>query len=345
MKYTDPSRLALITACLITALYLAFLVIRHFFLPAMTGFIILSAAGMFFFSFLIFRYTLQRFVYEKIRVIYKIIRRQKTQHEPGEKNLKPTALDRVEKEVELWTQQQQLEIEELKRLAAYRREFIGNVSHELKTPIFNIQGYVLTLLDGAIHDPGINQQYLERTEKSINRLIAIVEDLEDIARMESGEMKLHLASFDIVQLTREVFEILESKAEIRKVNLSFESPVTRPVFVFADREKIRQALTNLVENSIKYGRENGNTRVSFFDMDENILVEVTDNGSGIEAANLPRLFERFFRTDKARSRDEGGSGLGLAIVKHILEVHGQTVTVRSTIGVGTTFGFTVEKGR
>lgn len=214
----------------------------------------------------------------------------------------------------------------------------------MKTPIFNIQGYVLTLLDGGLEDPSINKEYLLRTEKSINRMIAIVEDLETISQLESSELQLNLKKTDILALTREVMEFLEIKARKRNNTVYFGGNYEKPVYILADKERLRQVLINLIDNSIKYGnQEDGSTKISFFDMDENILVEVTDNGNGINEADLPRIFERFYRTDKGRSREQGGSGLGLAIVKHIIEAHDQTIHVRSTQGVGTTFAFTMKK--
>ena len=216
--------------------------------------------------------------------------------------------------------------------------------HELKTPIFNIQGYVLSLLDGGLDDPEIRKEYLIRTDKNINRMIHIVEDLEAISKLESGELKLTLERIDIIILVREVFEFLDMVASKSNIKLMFGKNYEKAVFVNADKEKIRQVLINLIDNSIKYGNKGGTTTVSFFDMDENILIEVTDTGIGVEQNDIPRLFERFYRTDKGRSREHGGTGLGLAIVKHIIEAHNQTINVRSTIGIGTTFAFTLKKG-
>jgi two-component system phosphate regulon sensor histidine kinase PhoR len=252
-------------------------------------------------------------------------------------------ISKVNEEVTEWAQDRRQEIEELKKLEAYRREFIGNVSHELKTPLFNIQGYILTLLDGGLDDPTINKEYLERSSKNIERMISIVEDLEVISRFETGEMKLDMINFDIVELSTDVIELLEVKAKKKNIRLNLAREYEKPLFVNADKERIRQVLINLVDNSIKYGTDGGKTKVGFFDMDENILIEVTDNGLGVDSKDIPRLFERFFRVDKSRSREQGGSGLGLAIVKHIIEAHHQTINVRSTIGVGTTFAFTLQK--
>jgi two-component system, OmpR family, phosphate regulon sensor histidine kinase PhoR len=232
----------------------------------------------------------------------------------------------------------------LKKMETFRRDFLGNVSHELKTPIFNIQGYVLTLLDGGLEDKTINREYLLRTEKSIDRMITIVEDLETISKLESGAEKLKIIKFDLLQMTKDVMEFLEMKAKQKNIQISFAANYEKPVFVAADRQQINQVMINLIDNSLKYGNENGKTKISFFDMDENILVEITDDGIGIEKQDVPRIFERFYRTDKSRSREQGGSGLGLAIVKHIIEAHKQTINVRSAIGAGSTFAFTLKKG-
>lgn len=305
------------------------------------AYVILSFST-FAFAFGIASFLVKRFLIEKLRLIYKIIRTSKSsKDEKKEKVL--SSLDKVNKEVIEWTENKKKEIEELKRMATYRREFLGNVSHELKTPIFNIQGYVLTLLDGGLDDPSINKQYLLRTEKSINRMIALVEDLEKISQLESGELQLNHSKFDISALSRDVIEFLEIKTRKKKVSITFPQP-EKSYFVYADRERTREVLINLIDNSIKYGNSNhAETKISFFDMDKHILVEISDNGPGIETSELPRIFERFYRVDKARSRELGGSGLGLAIVKHIIEAHEETINVRSSPGIGTTFAFTLPK--
>ena len=346
LNYSDPGKLAFGNALIlmVISLLLNILVVVLFynqllFWPVI-GVNILIALLVFF----LFRYTIEKFIYEKIKIIYKTIRNLKLPKEGDRPSIKGAALDKVNQEVIEWSETKKQEIEELKKMARYRREFLGNVSHELKTPIFNIQGYVLTLLDGGLDDPSINKEYLLRTEKSINRMIAIVEDLETISQLEASELKLNTTKFDIVGLTREVIEFLEIKSKKRDKIIGFDRNYDKPILVLADKERIRQVLINLIDNSIKYGNpEHGKTKISFFDMDENTLIEITDNGNGIDAADLPRVFERFFRTDKGRSREQGGTGLGLAIVKHIIEAHDQTINVRSTVGVGTTFAFTLKK--
>ncbi len=351
MKFHEPKNLAFLNAGVITGAYaiLFFMSVGIIFEHAFIHFysflaLIVSSAVIFIIAYAIFLHTLEKFIYSKIRLIYKSIhsvkvgKREQPSHQPAN-NL----IDNVREEVENWESEKQLEIEQLKRLEQYRREFIGNVSHELKTPLFNIQGYVSTLLDGGLEDPAVNREYLRRTEKSIERLVKILEDLDEISQLESGQMKLKITRFDIVGLTREVTELLEMKARKHEILLVLNDP-GKPALVEGDKDKIRQVLTNIIDNSIRYGsRENGKTKITFFDMDENILTEITDNGIGIDPADLARVFERFYRTDRGRAATKKGKGLGLAIVKHIVEAHHQTINVRSTIGVGTTFGFTLKK--
>ena len=291
------------------------------------------------FSFVIIFYLVKKFFYEKIRVIYKIIYKFK-----GTSSIKELDINVVEKEAEEWAEAKEEELRQMKKDESYRREFIGNVSHELKTPIFNIQGYVQTLLDGGLQDDTINMKYLQRADKSVERMINIVEDLEVISRLETEQSELDIQSFNINNLVNEVFEQLEIQAH--EMDISFElNNQSNSNFVNGDRAKLQQVFINLVSNSIKYGKKGGKTIVRILDMDDNILVEVADNGIGIDQVSLSRLFERFYRVDKNRSREIGGTGLGLAIVKHILEGHNQTISVRSTKGVGSTFSFILEKGK
>jgi len=238
---------------------------------------------------------------------------------------------------------QNINIPESSSTEKYRKEYLGNVSHELKTPIFNIQGYILTLLDGGIDDSNVNRMYLERAEKSINRMISIVDDLGIISSLESGELKLEITRFNIIHLAEEVFETQEIRAKKYNVTLKHTHASHKPIFVEADRERIYQALNNLVLNSINYGKKNGVTTISFTDIGENIMVEIADDGIGIAKKDIPRLFERFYRVDRSRSRNMGGTGLGLAIVKHIIEAHKQTVSLNSKIKKGSTFSFTLKK--
>jgi two-component system phosphate regulon sensor histidine kinase PhoR len=311
--------------------------------------VFICSLSVFGITYLVFQFIVKRYINDRIKPIYKNIHNLKVSRgikKNSNINLKEDIIKKVNDDVAEWTQQNEKVIDELKKMEAYRREFLGNVSHELKTPIFNVQGYILTLLEGAIDDPEVSKEYLEKTDKNIDRMIHIVKDLEIISKLESGEIELNISMFDFVALSREIFDILEIKAKRKNIRLVFHGKVDSgsQIFVMADKEKIRQVLTNLIENSINYGIEGGRTKLSFYDMDENILCEVSDNGIGIEEMYIPRLFERFYRVDKSRSRNQGGSGLGLAIVKHIIESHHQTINVRSATGVGSTFSFTLKKG-
>jgi two-component system, OmpR family, phosphate regulon sensor histidine kinase PhoR len=298
-------------------------------------------------AFVINFYLIRYYIFRRIKLIYKIIHRHKGGPDAKLKveriDMRRSILDEVETEVGEWAEDYSRDLEELERLAVYRRRFLGDVSHELKTPIFNIQGYVHTLLDGAVHDPAVNLQYLQRAAKNIERLQNIVEDLETVNKLEAGQMILEMREFDIHDLVEEIFEDLEMRTRELKVRLMFKEGAHPHFRVRADKESIRQVLVNLLYNSIKYGKDEGVTKVSFYDMESYILVEVSDNGIGIAEEHLNHVFDRFYRVDKSRSREAGGTGLGLSIVKHIVEAHKQKVTVRSTKGQGSTFGFTLEK--
>ena len=252
-------------------------------------------------------------------------------------------LEDVEREVDEWSEKHDKDLAALEELATYRRRFIGDVSHELKTPIFNIQGFIHTLLDGALHDPKVNLLYLQRAARNIERLQTIVEDLETINKLEAGQMILDLQEFDLHGLSDEVYADLEMRANERQIRLTYKDGANQNFRVRADKESIRQVLMNLVHNSIKYGKEGGLTKISFYDLETYVLVEVSDNGIGITSEHLNHVFDRFYRVDKHRSREAGGTGLGLSIVKHIVEAHKQTINVRSSEGQGSTFGFTLEK--
>ncbi len=350
MNDSSPKKLALSSAFAVAIAFSGILLLGELFsLIKLTWYVYpLGAFLIFSASFFLFYYILNHFIYNKIRLIYKTIhslkapKEQKQENSYSDNNL----IEKAGEEVAAWASDKSKEIDDLKKLEAYRREFLGNVSHELKTPIFNIQGYVLTLLDGGLDDPSINRNYLLRTEQSINRMISIVDDLETISRLESGQITLKHEHFDMMVLVRDVMDMLEIDAAQKKTSLIFGQKYDRPVVVFADRQNIQQVITNLLVNAIKYGTQNGRVKVSFFDMDEHVLIEVSDSGIGIPREELPRVFERFYRGEKSRTRNHGGgSGLGLAIVKHIIEAHGQTINVRSTLGVGTTFGFTLKKGK
>jgi two-component system phosphate regulon sensor histidine kinase PhoR len=307
--------------------------------------IILTVALFFVSAYFIIQFALNKFILEKIRPIYKIIDYVPRKGKQAKLKLKPdfVELSEVEHDVEEWAQNQLKEIERLKEMERYRKDFVGNVSHELKTPIFNIQGYILTLLEGGLEDPNINKLYLNRTEKSIDRMISIVEDLESITKLETGELKPRYGVFDIVKVVEEVFELEQRLSKERKITLEFANKPDKPILVNADKKRIVEVLTNLVINGLKYGKRKGFIKVGFYNFDDKIMVEVSDNGIGIDKKDLPRIFERFYRVDKSRSREQGGTGLGLSIVKHIIEAHHQTINVQSELDEGTTFTFTLEK--
>jgi two-component system phosphate regulon sensor histidine kinase PhoR len=291
-------------------------------------------------------FMVQRFIYRKIKLIYKLIYQTKAskREEFYYKNILPQkSIDEVREDVEAWAEQRKAEIELLKQNEAYRKEFLQNLSHELKTPIFAIQGYVDTLLNGALENPDVNKKFLSSTSRNIDRLVNLVDDLDEISKLERGEQLLYKENFVIQELVKEVYETLSIKAEEHNIRLVIKKGCELPLTVFADKEKIRQAFINLVDNAIKYGKKNGEIEASAYKIDgKRILIEITDDGAGISEEHIGRIFERFYRTDMARSRKVGGSGLGLAICKHIIEAHGHAIHVRSTPEVGSTFGFTLE---
>lgn len=348
MRFSSPIRLVLymsaVVLVIVTGVYLALSAAEVTVFS--WKFLAWFAGASFLLVFLFLRNIMRNYLTEKFKLIYKTIQNLKlTKEEKRNKQFRMSAdaLNEVEQEVTDWAESKRSEIEQLRKLETYRREFLENVSHELRTPLFNIQGYVSSLSAGAIDDPAVNRDYLEKTEANIDRMIEMIEDLEVISRLESGEMQLDESHFDLYSLCKEVLHHLEDLAAAKNITLKFGAETNIGLFVYADREKIRQVLVNLVTNSIRYGIDNGRTKISIYDMVENFLVEISDNGIGIEEKHLPRLFERFYRVDRSRTRTEGGTGLGLAIVKHIVEAHGQTVNVRSTQGLGSTFSFTVRK--
>ncbi len=350
MKESSPKKLAIFSAFILSLTFVLVMVLYYMSLRHVPVWMLIMGGGalVFTLTYTLFYYILNRFIYDKIRLIYKTIRDLKTSGSARREQLfsDMDLISRASEEVAAWASDKKKEIEDLKKLEAYRREFLGNVSHELKTPIFNIQGYVLTLLDGGLDDPDVNRKYLVRTEQSINRMISIVHDLETISKLESGEIQLIYSHFDMVRLVGEVMELMEREAEKQHISMVFGRNYDVPVMVYADRKSILQVVTNLIANAIKYGTDHGRVKISFFDMDENILTEVTDSGIGIPREEIPRVFERFYRGEKSRTRSGGGgSGLGLSIVKHILEAHKQTINVRSKPGLGSTFAFTLKKGK
>lgn len=307
---------------------------------------LLSFAVLFIISYLLIRYFTERFIYRHIKLIYKFISQTKAtkREEFYNKSLLPEkSLQEVSEEVEKWAEQKKAEIETLKQNEQYRKEFLQNLSHELKTPIFAVQGYVDTLLSGAMHKEEVAKKFLLNTSKNIDRLVNLVDDLDEISKLESGEQELYKENFVIQELVQEIFDSLSIKAANKNIRAGIKKGCELPITVYADKEKIRMVLINLVDNAIKYGKQNGNINFSAYKTHGNlVLIEISDDGFGIAEEHLTRIFERFYRTDLARSRKEGGSGLGLSICKHIIEAHGQTMHVRSRLDVGTTFGFTLQ---
>lgn len=297
--------------------------------------------------FIVFYYLIEKYVYSKIKLIYKLIHNLKLGKDLKDalgEYVTDDPINDVEHEVKEWARVKKIEIEELKKQEKFRREFLGNISHEIKTPLFAVEGYIEALREGST-DPDLAKKFLDKAARNIERLSLLISDLDSISKLESGEVQLNYKKFDLTILIREVLEQMERKATAQHIKLVFKEKYNTPTWVYADRDKICQVLINLIDNSIKYGKENGTTSIKTFELHDQILIEVTDDGSGIEEKYLPRIFERFFRTDKSRSRDIGGSGLGLAIVKHILEAHQQTITVRSTEGLGSTFAFTLSRNK
>ena len=303
------------------------------------------AVGTFLIVALFALFVIRKYVAYKLKPIYSIVFSRNVHTHEILDELKDKHVESISEELSAWAEPSDMEIARLKETEKFRKEYLGNVAHELKTPIFNIQGYISTLLDGGLEDELINRKYLERTEKSIDRLINIVNDLDTISKLESNMNRLEMEKFDIVALTKEIAEQAEMEADRKEIRISVKGTdnLPSPFWVLADKHYIGQVFVNLIINSIRYGKEGGQTRIRFRDMLDKILIEVEDNGSGIAKEDLPRVFERFYRTDKGRSREQGGTGLGLAIVKHIVEAHGERITVRSELGVGSTFSFTLKK--
>lgn len=306
--------------------------------------IVLISAIISLITYGIFYILFKKFVTEKIKIIYRSIRKGKLSKQKEQFSIFDNVIKRAEVETQQWNEDRLNEINKLKEQDEFRREFLGNLAHELKTPVFSIQGYILTLLDGGLEDEKVNRQFLERASKVTDRMTTILDDLDKITKMEVGQLEVDLRHFEIVEVVRDVFDELEIKAKKRKIKLSFAKDFS-PIYVHADKSKIAQVLTNLIGNSIAYGNEGGETSIRFYILNNIVTLEVSDNGPGIPEEDVPRLFERFYRVEKSRNRNEGGSGLGLAIAKHFVEAHGQTISVRSTIDLGSTFTFGLDLGR
>ena len=307
-------------------------------------YILIFAASCVVISFIIIQYRVEKFIYRRVKKIYDDL--TLLESSTFKRSQITTDMATLTQEIDKYAKDKKLEIEALKIREQYRKEFIGNVSHELKTPLFTVQGYISTLLDGAYKDDILLHKYLERADKGVERLTYIINDLDMITKLETGDLILNIQSFDIVALVKNVFDLLEIKASKKKITLTFDLEYDKPIMVNGDKERIQQVLSNLVVNSIKYGQQNGTTEISIENLIKNkVIVRVTDNGEGIEAEHLSRLFERFYRVDKSGSRKEGGSGLGLAIVKHIIEAHDEKIYIESEYGVGSEFSFTLEKAK
>jgi len=333
-----------------TSFYITFitlltvLLIAHFFLNTTLSFnfILLFIVVSFIITFFVSQFRLEKFIYQRLKKIYDSV--AILDSSDFNKTSITSDVDSLSREVQKFAENKQEQIKNLTLRESYRREFLGNISHELKTPLFTVQGYLLTLADGAVDDKKISQKYLERANKGVDRLIAIVKDLDLISKLESADLNLNKQDFNIIEVIQSVFELLEMKAKKRNISLLFNKFYEYPILVIGDVERIEQVLTNLIVNSIKYGKIGGATLVSVeqFSKDK-ILVKVSDNGEGIKKEHLPRLFERFYRVDQSRSREQGGSGLGLSIVKHIIEAHNEQIFVESKLKKGSEFSFTLEK--
>lgn len=343
--FTRTYKFAFITSASITFLLTLFVGAVLYFSGSLnywiiSGFVLVSFSV----SFFIIQFRVEKFIYNRVKKIYDNVSVLDATT-LGQQKI-TTNMETLTKEVVQFAQNKKLEIEALKIRESYRREFIGNVSHELKTPLFTVQGYLETLLDGALKDKNIREKYLERAIKGVERLIFIVKDLDMITKLEVGDLNLEKEKFDIVDLIRGVFDLLEMKAAKQNILLTFDKEYKTGFMVNADKDRIQQVLTNLIVNSIKYGRNDGTTEISIDNLIMNkILIRVTDNGEGIKNDQIPRLFERFYRVDKSGSREQGGSGLGLSIVKHIIEAHNEKIYVESQFGIGSEFSFTLEKAK
>ncbi|MEO6830753.1 MAG: ATP-binding protein [Chitinophagaceae bacterium] len=344
-NHFSPKFLALITAATVSLVN----TLLSLLLDPKWYIVVLVAISTFIITYAIYHYTLQRFIYRKIKLIYKFIYQNKAT--PREvffqENILPRkSIQEVSKDVEKWAVGRKQEIELLQHNEQFRKEFLMNLAHELRTPIFTIQGYVETLLDGALEDPDVNRKFLTNASKGVERLVELVNDLDEISKLESGRMPVVEENFSIQDLIDDVYEEFSLLAKTQEIQLTQKRGAERLLSVFADRKKIHQVLANLIDNALKYGHAGGTVTTGCYTVDgKSVYIEISDDGPGISSEHLPRIFERFYRADRSRSRSIGGTGLGLAIVKHIIEAHGQTVTVRSTPGVGSSFGFTLAKAR
>jgi two-component system phosphate regulon sensor histidine kinase PhoR len=349
-KNTTPRTVARYVAVLLSVAILLLLAVFYGLGLLQVQWWVLLIIGLAFFVsvYYLMIFILRQFIYRKVKLIYKSIHKSKRKGKDKPDPQTVVKMDEdifgaVEKEVQEWAASQEKEMESLRAMEEYRRDFLGNISHELKTPIFNMQGYLFTLIEGGLYDPKINEDYLKRALHNVQRLQTIVDDLDIIAKLESDRIILDFTAFDIRELIYESIEDNSMFAEQRGITVKFKEGTAIPFKVKADRETIRTVLNNLIGNSIKYGKDAGQTRVGCYDMESYILIEIADNGIGIAEKDRKHVFDRFYRADKSRARTVDGSGLGLSIVKHIIEAHEQTISLRSEMGEGSTFGFTLRK--
>jgi len=344
LKLKKTYSYALWSALYLTLLSVAIATVTYYVITEHFGYItiIFSIIILFIISFFITKYRAEHFIYRRLKKLYQEVSILNVND--LKRDSATTDIDKLSKSMQKFVEGKRLEIKSLTERDSFRRDFLGNVAHELKTPLFTVQGYILTLLEGAINDKQIRMKYLDRANKGVERLVAVIKDLDMIAKLENDGLKLNTEVFNILELIQNVFDLFEMKAKKRNITLRFDKVYEFPVFVKGDIEKIEQVLINLIVNSIKYGKPNGTTILGVDDFnDKKFIVKVIDNGEGINKEHLPRLFERFYRVDQSRSREQGGSGLGLSIVKHIVEAHNQKILLKSTFGKGSEFSFTLEK--
>ncbi len=347
MRIKTPNQFAFLLATVVAIFFTVFVLVLNYMLEFQVSIVyyLISIIVLWLFSYFIIYYLLEKLISQKIRVLYRTIHNYKISKEDFPIDMSQDLLSATEKEVMNWAESNREEIAKLKGQEAFRKEFLGNLAHELRTPIFSIQGYILTLLEGGLEDDKINKEFLKRASKGVDRMTRIVEDLDVITKFESERIKLNIEKADIIQLSEEIIEGVEIYALEKRVKVAFNKNYNVPIDVLCDQDKIGQVLTNLINNAINYSKEGGSIEVRFFDIEDNVLIEVSDDGIGMDEIHLNRIFERFYRVDKSRARNQGGTGLGLAIVKHIVEAHGQSINVRSTKGKGSTFSFTLQKAK
>ncbi len=345
MKIKTPNQFAFLLASIIVAFFIVLVVALNYYLNIQVSILyyIITLTALWLMIYVVVYYLLEKLITQKIRVLYRTIHSYKISKEDFPIDMNQDLLSATEKEVMNWADSNREEIDKLKGQEAFRKEFLGNLAHELRTPIFSIQGYILTLLEGGLDDEKVNKEFLKRASKGVDRMTRIIEDLDVITKFESERIKLHTEKTDVVQLSKEIIEEIEMYSADKGVKVLLDKDYAVPIEVLCDRDKIGQVLTNLINNAILYSKEGGKVEIRFYDIEDNVLIEVSDDGIGMDERHLNRIFERFYRVDKSRARNQGGTGLGLAIVKHIIEAHDQSIDVRSTKEVGSTFSFTLRR--